>query len=758
MSASTTAGNSARKAASAGASTGTSGVHGLVVVANRLPVDRRTGPDGTPSWQPSPGGLVAALEPVLRGRQGVWIGWNGSHEDAGEEFDAQGMHLVPLPLSVAEIEDYYEGMSNATLWPLYHDVIAPPVFHRHWWEVYAAVNRRFAQAAAAQAAPHATVWVQDYQLQLVPAMLRAVRPDLRIGFFNHIPFPPYEIYSQLPWRKQLVDGLLGADLLGFQRPADANNMLRACRRLGIATRRGMAVIPDQDGVRQVRCAAFPISVDAARLDRIAREPGVIQRAKEIRHELGDPKLVLLGVDRLDYTKGIRHRFEAVGELFDEGRLSTPEAVFVQVASPSRERVSTYRSLREEVEVVVGRINGLHGQLGHPAVHYLHQSIPREELTALYLAADVMLVTALRDGMNLVAKEYVASRHDDQGALVLSEFTGAANELTQAHLVNPHDIDGMKDVIMRAVHTPASQATRRMRALRRQVFGHDVGRWASEFLTALGNSGPRVPAVPDRLHQALVDLSARELILIACDFDGVLAPLVDRPPDARPLPASVVALQRLAALPRTHVVLVSGRSLESLRHAAQPPGEFLLIGGHGSESATGHLLIDRGSSMGGEQAALATRVAAALVEIAAAHPGAHTENKPASSTLHTRGLPREVAARAEQAVLAGPASWDGVHLLRGKDVLELSVSTATKGSALLALAERLGISAGGVLYLGDDVTDEDAFAALDTGAGDVGIKVGDGETVAAYRVSGTESVSDLLQWLAGLRVEAIGPGE
>jgi alpha,alpha-trehalose-phosphate synthase [UDP-forming] len=456
----------------------------FVVVANRLPVDRRDEADGSVTWLPSPGGLVAALEPVLRRHRGAWIGWTGSEGEAPPPFDASDMHLVAVPLSSREIADYYEGMSNGTLWPLYHDVIAPPRYHRPWWDTYLDVNRRFADVAATQAASGATVWVQDYQLQLVPRLLRDVRPDLRIGFFNHIPFPPYELFAQLPWRRQVLDGLLGSDLVGFQRPADANNFLRACRRTGLPTRRGQVPAPGLEGERLVRAQAFPISVDAGSIAEIARRPEVRERAREIRSELGDPELILLGVDRLDYTKGIVHRLQALEELFAEQRLKLPGTVFVQVATPSRERVESYKVLREEVQATVGRINGEHAQLGHTAVHYLHQSFPKEELVALYLAADVLLVTALRDGMNLVAKEYVASRDDERGALVLSEFTGASIELGQAYVVNPHDIDGLKAAIVSAATSSPREATRRMRAMRRRVFSHDVARWAGDYLRVL----------------------------------------------------------------------------------------------------------------------------------------------------------------------------------------------------------------------------------------------------------------------------------
>jgi alpha,alpha-trehalose-phosphate synthase [UDP-forming] len=462
------------------------GEYDFVVVANRLPVDRVVADDGEVTWRTSPGGLVTALEPVMRQADGAWVGWSGDAGEAPEPFDTDEMRLVPVPLSEEEVSTYYEGFSNDTLWPLYHDVIAVPTYHRTWWEAYVRVNRRFAEAAAAQAAPGATVWVQDYQLQLVPAALRELRPDLKIGFFNHIPFPPYELFAQMPWRRQVVEGLLGADLLGFQRQSDANNFLRVCRRLlGIDSRRHRITVTDEDGAqREVHAAAFPISIDTPAFEELAGRESVQSRVTEVRFELGAPRKLLLGVDRLDYTKGIMHRLKAYGELLDDGVVDPEDTVFVQVATPSRERVDSYRQLRDEIELAVGRINGEHGSIGHAAVHYLHHNQPREEMSALYQAADVMLVTALRDGMNLVAKEYAASRLDERGVLVLSEFTGAADELTGSLLVNPHDISGLKRTIAQALQMDEKEQARRMRQLRRRVRTHDVTRWAEQFLAAL----------------------------------------------------------------------------------------------------------------------------------------------------------------------------------------------------------------------------------------------------------------------------------
>lgn len=455
----------------------------FVVVANRLPVDRT--PDGE-GWRRSPGGLVTALEPVMRRADGAWVGWAGQPDVELDPFEFDGTHLVPVVLSAADVQNYYEGFSNDTIWPLYHDVIAAPTYKRAWWDAYVRVNRRFAEAAAAVAAEKAIVWVQDYQLQLVPKLLRELRPDLTIGYFHHIPFPAYGLYSQLPWRKQVLEGLLGADVIGFQRVADAGNFARAVRRqLRLETKASGILVPDGAGGTRVALAkAFPISIDAESYIELAQKPEIQQRAKEIREGLGNPRKILLGVDRLDYTKGIRHRLKAWGELLEDGRASVEDATLVQVASPSRERVDAYVQLRDEIEMTVGRINGDHDTTTHTAIRYLHQSYPREEMVALFLAADVMLVTALRDGMNLVAKEYVASRIDNRGVLVLSEFAGAADEMGSALLINPHDIDGLKDAVMRAIDMPAAEQGRRMRALRKRVRDHDVEDWSREFLDAL----------------------------------------------------------------------------------------------------------------------------------------------------------------------------------------------------------------------------------------------------------------------------------
>jgi trehalose 6-phosphate synthase len=456
------------------------GSHDLVVVANRLPVQRSAiSNDG---WETSPGGLVRAMFSVLHHRRGAWVGWTGTAGDAPEPFEHDGVRLRPVRLSRTEIEQYYEGLSNEALWPLYHDAIRPSTFESAWWETYVRVNERFAEAAAEEACEGAAVWVHDYHLQLVPLLLRELRPDVRIGFFLHIPFPPQELFMRLPWREEVLRGLLGADVIGFQRRVAAENFAAVARRLVGAE--GEPPLVHFDG-RTVQVGTFPISIDVAEFDEIARRPETAAHATEFRHRLGDPHMVLLGVDRLDYTKGIDVRLEAYQTLLRDGELDARRCVMVQIAVPTREGIDYYEDERRRVEELVGEINGEFGAIGYPAVHYLHQSLPLDELVALYQAADVMIVTPLRDGMNLVAKEFAASRIDEHGVLVLSEFAGAADELTEAVLVNPHDRDAVQRAILDAVDMEPKEARVRMAAIRETVAQSDVRQWAAGFLTLLG---------------------------------------------------------------------------------------------------------------------------------------------------------------------------------------------------------------------------------------------------------------------------------
>lgn len=453
----------------------------LVVVANRLPVTRVKAERGS-RWETSPGGLVSALAPILQARDGSWVGWPGTAGESLEPFTHDGIRQVPVTLSRSDLDNFYLGFANSTLWPLFHDAVRWPEYHRHWWWPYREVNERFARAVAATARDDDAVWVHDYHLMLVPGMLRTLRPELQIGFFLHIPFPPPELFGQLPWRRQLLEGVLGADLVGFQTQAGAQNFGRCASRWTDA--RGDEGYLELDG-RGVNIDGFPISIDAERYAAIARKPETRRRVEEIRAKIGADRKILLGVDRLDYTKGIDRRLRAFETMLERYSNAQDRIAFVQVAVPSRELVPEYAQMRTRIEQTVGRINGTFGTLGSIPVHYDYNNLGLEELVAWYCAADVMVVTPLADGMNLVAKEFVASRVDERGVLVLSEFAGAARELGEAVVVNPHDVDGLANAFEQAIEMPEEQQEQRMRALRSTVEHRNVHIWADSFLGRLG---------------------------------------------------------------------------------------------------------------------------------------------------------------------------------------------------------------------------------------------------------------------------------
>ena len=452
----------------------------FLIAANRLPAHRVVSGKSF-SWRRSPGGLVSALEPILLERGGIWVGWDGAPGRAHRPQAVEGLTMVSVGMTRTEIAGFYEGFSNATLWPLFHDAIQPPQFRREWWADYRDVNEKFATSVVRHARRNATVWVHDYHLLLVPDMVRRARPDLKIGFFLHIPFPPEDLFAWLPWRTALLRGMLGCDLVSFQTEQAAHNFSRAARNDNQAEGSGLEL---RFQGRTVHVRSNPISIDVPDFTRLAKLPSVQKKAMDLRKKLGN-RTIMLGVDRLDYTKGIPHRLRAFEELLKDGRLNVKKHVLVQVAVPSREDAAGYKEIRSEVEETVGRVNGQFSEAGEVAVHYFRRSLSREELVAYYLAADVMLVTPLRDGMNLVAKEYVACRHDLSGVLVLSEFAGAARELRRAVLVNPRDIDAMKNAIMTALRMDEKDRRMRMSILRMQVKRHDVFHWASEFLDTLG---------------------------------------------------------------------------------------------------------------------------------------------------------------------------------------------------------------------------------------------------------------------------------
>ncbi|MGI9038619.1 MAG: alpha,alpha-trehalose-phosphate synthase (UDP-forming) [Gemmatimonadota bacterium] len=456
----------------------------LVVAANRLPVAWNEALD---EWETSPGGLVSALAPILQEAGGAWVGWTGEPDHAPEPFDHDGIRNCPIRIDADEVENHYLGFCNATIWPLYHNSVRTPEYHRHWWRPYEAVNRRFAETIADSLRWGGTVWVHDYQLQLVPGYLRERRSDAAIGFFLHIPFPPCELFGYLPWRRNVLRRLLAADVVAFQTQSDADNLAESAVRYVAAKRVDGGV--EFDG-RFVRLQAAPISIDTGAFESLARSPEVEAQAASLRRRLGPDKKILLAVDRLDYTKGIAHRLKALATFFERRAETAAECAVVQVAVPTREDIADYVDMRGEVERLIGQLNGRFGRPGHTPFTYMYTSLTQEDLVACYRAADVMLVTPLCDGMNLVAKEFVATRFDNTGVLVLSEFAGAAVELEEALQVNPYDSDWLAYSVDEAVNLAPDEAKARMMALRNRVWERDVFDWSRDCLEAIEQAAPK----------------------------------------------------------------------------------------------------------------------------------------------------------------------------------------------------------------------------------------------------------------------------
>ncbi|MEW5981155.1 MAG: bifunctional alpha,alpha-trehalose-phosphate synthase (UDP-forming)/trehalose-phosphatase [Acidobacteriota bacterium] len=721
----------------------------LLIVTNRLPVSVQRDEDDF-TLRESSGGLATGLRGVHAAEDTIWIGWSGIGErlsrSARQRLDADfaERRLVAVHLSKQEVRQYYEGFSNGVIWPLFHYLLDRMPLQAPTWSVYQAVNEKIADAAARQYRPGDTFWVHDYQLMLVPTLLRQRVPDARIGFFLHIPFPSAEIVRLLPWREDLLRGLLGADLIGFHTPGFVRHFETSVRLLI-----GLQPLHDElqwDG-RRVKVGCHPMGIDAAEFDRLAGRPDVEAEVARIRAEVGRRSL-LLGVDRLDYTKGIPRRLLAFGELLASDPSWRERVRLVQIASPSRDRLEPYQAFRRQVEEIVSSVNGRFGTVDGAPIHYLYQNLTREELVALYRAADVMLVTPLRDGMNLVAKEYVASRIDGDGCLVLSEFAGAAAEMGEALIVNPYDVPATAQAIRRALDMDPAERRVRMRALRQRVQRNTVQRWAEEFLGDLmGDDGPARDGTflwsPGSDMRRLVErLSRLDRLNLLLDYDGTLVPFASTPELAAPGAGVVELITRLAGQPGWRVHVVSGRPRASLDAWLEPtPAVLWAEHGYWHRRAPG---LEWASTVDVNREWM-TAVRAVMTRFADRSPGAMLEEKTASLAWHYRMLDRELAAtrlvQIRQA-LAPLVASEQLEMLEGNCVLEVRHPVVNKGRVVQEIVRQEPDVP--VLAVGDDRTDEDMFAAVPPGG--VTVRIGAGVTTAAYRLRDPEALFEILQEL------------
>ena len=721
----------------------------LLIVSNRLPIVVRLR-EGQVQLLAASGGLATGLARYHAQSGSVWIGWPGdlsrlsaAHREAvARQLDER--RIVPVALTAQQVKSYYEEFANGVIWPLFHYLLDRIPLHSHGWQTYRAVNEQFAEAIVSQYRPGDAIWIHDYQLMLVPSLVRARLPDASIGFFLHIPFPTYEALRTLPWRQAVLEGLLGADLVGF-------HTLAYARSFTWALRRELGLEPQVDRVsvngRAVRVRAFPMGIDAARFEKLAADPRVLQERDEIR-AAAEGRTIILGVDRLDYTKGIPRRLLAFELLLEQHPELRDRVRLIQVAVPSRIGVLPYQEFRRHLDELVGRINGAYGTPRWVPVHYMFRSISPRELVALYRAADVMLVTALRDGMNLVAKEFVASRLDEDGVLVLSEFAGASEELSEAVIINPYDVETVAGQIKRAIDMPREERRARMRALRQRVGARTVQRWAEAFLNELRRPARRsepAPAAPKitRPEDLVSILRAKPGLTLLIDYDGTLLPLASLPELARPDHDALALLRRLTSA-GIQLHIVSGRNRDDLT-AWLGDLPVALWAEHGAW----HRDVNGGPwqptlTLSREWIA---QVRPILDQFAAYTPGALVEEKTSSIAWHYRTADPEFGtnqARELKLLLLEALQNQPLDVLEGSKVIEVRWRGVNKARVVERVLAA-GVEASAMVAFGDDRTDEEMFAAMPPGS--ISIHVGSGPSAAAYRLRDPAAVRSVLAGLA-----------
>lgn len=718
----------------------------IIIVSNRLPIsiDRE---EGEWIYHPSAGGLATGIHSLDKKFEKIWIGWAGQPiTDVAEQElirkDFRDQDLVPIFLSQQEVELYYEGFSNKTIWPLFHYFTQNTTYDTRLWEAYKSVNEQFAATIVAQVQPDDIIWVHDYQLMLVPQMLRKALPHHKIGFFLHIPFPSYELFRLLPWRQDVLEGLLGADLIGFHTFDYMRHFLSVSYRLGgYENEFGIVQVPD----RPVKVDVFPMGIDFRKFHHPAPPDNTIQH--EIKQHLGTNRKLIVSIDRLDYTKGIPNRIRAFGEFLERYPDYQEQVTLAMVVVPSRSNVDEYQTLKEEVDLLVGRINGAMSTFGWSPILYFYRPLPFPDLLQLYQLADIALVTPLRDGMNLVAKEFIASRQNGRGVLILSEMAGAANELVEALIINPQDREEMVAALHTACTMPIEQQEQHIKAMQQRIQLHDVEYWATHFIAGLKTmeeeqqhaASLRLEGEP--LQQLIAEYKTAKRRLLLLDYDGTLMDFRKNPDSLVPDEELTQLLAELCAQDQNTAVIISGR------------------GHHKLEKWLGHIPLDMSAEHGvwhkekgewqatlGIDKAWKPKIREYMEEMVRRTPGSFIEEKEYSLAWHYRKVDKEfVKGRIREfmdSLLYMIANHD-LHILEGSKVVEVKNTEISKGTAAKHWFHQAEFDF--VLAIGDDVTDEDIYKALPDWA--YQIKVGKDPTVAHFRITDVKAVRQLLQTLA-----------
>ncbi len=726
-----------------------------IIISNRLPLQINITEDEKLEVTPSVGGLATGLKSFHEEGDSIWIGWTGlSADDIPEgmeeevKSEARKQGCIPVTLTTDEIEKFYYGFSNRTIWPLFHYFMEYTEFHPDHWEAYKQVNEKYAEAVVEHLDDDDVVWVHDYQLLLLPEYIRKKNSKVTIGFFNHIPFPSSEVFRTLPWREEVLKGMLGADLIGFHTYDYERHFLRSVNRI---LRHDINFNSVNIGGRIVRSDSFPMGIDYKKFRTAAKEHFNQPRSEnsDIQKKLDYHKYVtrntklILSIDRLDYTKGIANRIRAFGYFLEKYPEYQEKVRLIMLAVPSRTNVPQYQLLKKEIDELVGRINGKFASINWTPIWYFYRSMPFENLIDLYTSSDVALITPTRDGMNLVAKEYVATRTDQTGVLILSEMAGAAHELNEALIINPNNFEQIVDSIKLALEMPKEEQVRRNKLLQKRLKRYNVEKWAKDFMKSLRETKDSRKAfkaiqITENIKKDLFDkYSAAQRRILFLDYDGTLRKFVDKPDDAMPDPDLLQLVTRLGEQKNTRVVLISGRDKETLgTWWKNVPIE--LISEHGVWNRPVNESWQLTENLNNNWMSSVRPVLETYVDRT---PGTFIEEKNFSLAWHYRKANPElgeVRANELSAVLKDMISNHGLTVLQGNKVLEIKNSGVNKGKAAnKLLVEKYDF----IFAIGDDWTDEYLFTELPDQT--VSVKVGRNKTKAKYYVDDVDEVLELL---------------
>ena len=719
----------------------------LIILSNRLPVKIEKDENGEFEVSPSEGGLATGLGSLETEAEKIWIGWPGIFTDDEEEKKEITEHLnklnfYPVFLSEEQIELYYEGYSNSTVWPLCHYFFSFIEYKAEYWAAYQDVNKLFRDAALPLINEEDIVWVQDYQLMLLPSMIREERSKASIGYFHHIPFPSYELFRVLPERETVLNGLLGADLIGFHTHDYMRHFISAIYRV-LQLESSLDEIQLSD--RVVHVDTFPMGINYDQYHDTALKPEVKQKVKELRKNMGEHPIIL-SVDRLDYSKGILHRLIGFEQFLENHPEYQGKVSLVMIVVPSRDQVDKYADLKIKIDETIGSLNGKYSDLGWTPVHYFYQSFEFDDLIAMYHTADIALVSPLRDGMNLVAKEYIATKHSNPGVLILSEMAGAAIELTDAIIINPNDTEEIERSIYEALTMDEDEKMKRLKRMQKRISTQTVKKWATDFVGELEsiksqNIGINKKVITqNKLSFLKKDYDKAEKRLIVLDYDGTLSAFVKNPEDAKPTERTLDLIRDMVSDPKNKVVINSGRNHDILDKwfegidldLAAEHGAFYKSDGRWHQNMKEKPVWDE-------------EILDIIHRTIDKTPRSELEVKETALVWHYRNSDIWLAEMREKQLvneLMGPVSRHDFQIMRGNKIVEIKSPDHHKGSEVERLLKNNNYDF--VMAIGDDTTDDDMFRALPEGG--ISIKVGDYSEAAQYRLPWQDEVVPFLEGL------------